>query len=97
LTPKVVDVRVRGTDVAGRVEVVGKDVTPFHPGDEVLGICDGSFAEYATARKDEVAPRPASLTVEQAATDPTCGFTALQGLLDVGIPLAEIRTTSTKH
>jgi len=76
--------RVRGMDVAGRVEAVGKDVTQFQPGDEVFGTCDGSFAEYATARTGKVAPKPANLTFEQAATVPTSGFTALQGLRDVG-------------
>src|SRR5436309_6663658 len=76
--------RVRGQDVAGRVEAVGTDVTRFQPGDEVFGTCDGSFAEYATARKDKVAPKPANLTFEQAATVPTTGSTALQALRDVG-------------
>ena len=70
--------RVRGIDVAGRVEAVGKDVSQFQPGDELFGTCNGSFAEYATARKDKVAPKPANLTFEQAATVPTSGFTALQ-------------------
>jgi len=77
-------VRVRGQDVAGRVEAVGTDVTQFQPGDEVFGTCDGSFAEYAIARADKVAPKPANLTFEQAATVPTTGSTALQALRDVG-------------
>ncbi|MDQ3659560.1 MAG: NAD(P)-dependent alcohol dehydrogenase [Actinomycetota bacterium] len=76
--------RVRGMDVAGRVEAVGKDVTQFQPGDEVFGTCDGSFAEYATARTDKLAHKPAELTFEQAATVPTSGCTALQGLRDIG-------------
>ena len=76
--------RVRGTDVAGRVEALGKDVTQFRLGDEVFGTCDGSFAEYATARMDKVAPKPANLTFEQAATVPTSGFAALQALRDKG-------------
>jgi len=50
--------RVRGMDVAGRVEAVGKGVTLLRPGDEVFGTCNGSFAEYATARQDKVVPRP---------------------------------------
>ncbi len=75
---------VRGQDFAGRVEAVGKDVTRFQPGDEVFGTCDGSFAEYATARQDKVAPKPANLTFEQAATVPTSGFAALQALRDKG-------------
>jgi NADPH:quinone reductase-like Zn-dependent oxidoreductase len=77
-------IRVRGQDVAGRVEAVGKDVTRFQPGDEVFGTCDGAFAEFATARSDKVAPKPANLTFEQAATVPTTGSTALQALRDVG-------------
>jgi NADPH:quinone reductase-like Zn-dependent oxidoreductase len=76
--------RVRGTDAAGRVEAVGKDVTQLQPGDEVFGICDGAFAEYATARTDKIAPKPANLTFEQAATVPTSGSTALQALRDAG-------------
>jgi NADPH:quinone reductase-like Zn-dependent oxidoreductase len=76
--------RVRGQDVAGRVEAVGRDVTQFQPGDEVFGTCEGSFAEYATARKDKVAPKPANLTFEQAATVPIAGSTALQGLRNAG-------------
>lgn len=76
--------RVRGQDVAGRIEAVGKDVIGFEPGDDVFGVCDGSFAEFATARTDRLAPKPASLTFEQAATVPITGCTALQGLRDVG-------------
>jgi len=80
-TPKV---RVRGRDVAGRVEAVGTNVTRFHPGEEVFGICDGSFAEYVRARADKLAPKPANLTFEQAAAVPISGLTALQGLRDNG-------------
>jgi NADPH:quinone reductase-like Zn-dependent oxidoreductase len=77
-------VRVRGMDVAGRVEAVGSKVTRFQPGDEVFGWCDGSFAEYACAPEDQLAPKPANLTFEQAAAVPTSGFAALQGLRDSG-------------
>src|SRR3989442_1719855 len=48
---------VRGYDVAGRVEAVGENVTRFQPGDEVFGTCGGSFAEYACARPDRLAPK----------------------------------------
>jgi NADPH:quinone reductase-like Zn-dependent oxidoreductase len=76
--------RVRGTDVAGRVETIGKDVTRLQAGDEVFGICDGAFAEYATAQPDKVTPKPANLTFEQAATVPTSGCTALQAVRNNG-------------
>src|ERR671910_300388 len=59
-------VRIRGRDVAGRVEAVGKNVTGFQPGDEVFGICEGSFAEYASARPDMLAPKPANVTFDTA-------------------------------
>jgi NADPH:quinone reductase-like Zn-dependent oxidoreductase len=77
-------VPVRGMDVAGRVEAVGSNVTRFQPGDEVFGTCDGSFAEYACAPEDSLAPKPATLTFEQAAAVPTSAFAALQGLRDQG-------------
>jgi NADPH:quinone reductase-like Zn-dependent oxidoreductase len=75
---------VRGVDVAGSVEAVGENVTGFQPGDEVFGTCDGSFAEYALARPEKLAPKPANLTFEQAAAVPISGCSALQGLSDRG-------------
>jgi len=76
--------RVRGQDVAGEIEAVGDEVTAFRPGDEVFGVGNGTFAEHATARPDKIAPKPTNLTFEQAATVPTTGCTALQGIRDVG-------------
>src|SRR5215211_6742292 len=75
---------VIGSDVAGVVEALGKNVTRFQPGDEVFGIGKGSFAEYVCAREDKLAPRPANLTFEQAAVVTISGLTALQGLRDRG-------------
>ena len=75
---------VRGVDVAGRVEAIGENVTGFQPGDEVFGTCRGSFAEYGCARADRLAPKPASLTFEQAAAVPVSGCTALQAVRDRG-------------
>lgn len=76
--------RVPGRDVAGSVEAVGKDVTQFAPGDEVFGTCRGAFAEYACARADGLAPKPANLTFEQAAAVPVSACAALHGLRDAG-------------
>ena len=77
-------VRVRGREVAGTVEAVGDGVTRFRPGDEVTGIAEGSFAEYASAREDKLARKPVNLTFEQAAAVPVSASTALQGLRDQG-------------
>ena len=73
-------VAVRGRDVAGVVEAVGKDVARFQPGDEVFGTADGSFAEYASVPQDRLASKPANLTFEQAAVVPISAGTALQAL-----------------
>ncbi len=73
---------ISGMDVAGRVEAVGAGVTGFREGDEVYGICSGSFAEYAAVKQGKLALKPASLTFEQAAAIPVSGITALQGLRD---------------
>ena len=76
--------RVAGVDAAGRVEAVGANVRGLRPGDEVLGFCQGAFAEYARAEADKVVPKPVSLTFEQAAAVPMAGTTALRGIRDVG-------------
>ncbi len=74
-----------GTDFAGTVEAVGKDVTQFRPGDEVFGGRNGAFAEYVCARADRgVALKPANVTFEEAAAVPIAALTALQGLRDKG-------------
>jgi len=70
-------VPLRGRDVAGVVEAMGKNVTRFQPGDEVFGTADGSFAEYASAPEARLARKPANLTFEQAAAVPISGGTAL--------------------
>jgi NADPH:quinone reductase-like Zn-dependent oxidoreductase len=75
---------VRGYDVAGRVEAVGANVTSLWPGDEVFGTCRGSFAEYASARPERLAPKPANLGFEQAAAVPISGYAALQAVRDHG-------------
>lgn len=76
--------RVAGIDAAGYVEAVGADVRGLAPGDEVLGFCPGSFAEYARTTAHLLVPKPASLTFEQAAAVPMGAVTALRGIRTVG-------------
>jgi NADPH:quinone reductase-like Zn-dependent oxidoreductase len=76
--------RVRGREVAGRVEATGSAVTALRVGDEVFGIADGSFAQYASARPGKLAPKPANLTFAQAAAVPVSALTALQAVRDRG-------------
>ena len=73
-----------GVDIAGRVEAVGNNVTRFLPGNEVFGTVKGGFAEYACAREDRLALKPANISFEEAAAAPVVAFTALQGLRDKG-------------
>jgi len=73
----------RGRDVAGVVEQVGANVTEFAPGDEVMGIVDGSFAEYAAGSPSKLVRKPERLSFEQAAALPIMGVTALQAVRDV--------------
>ena len=74
-----------GVDMSGVVEAVGRNVTQFHPGDEVFGGRDGAFADYVCVRADRtIAQKPANITFEQAAAVPIAGLTALQGLRDMG-------------
>ena len=77
-----------GSDVAGRVEAVGKNVTEFRPGDEVFG--DnlpggyGTYAEYVCVPQGEMALKPANITFREAAAAPQAALVALQGLRNVG-------------
>ncbi|MCO5189973.1 MAG: NAD(P)-dependent alcohol dehydrogenase [Anaerolineae bacterium] len=85
LKPKV---PILGTDIAGLVEAVGKNVTQFQPGDAVFGdisACGfGAFAEYATATEQAVVLKPANVRFEQAAAVPQAAVVALQGLRTKG-------------
>jgi NADPH:quinone reductase-like Zn-dependent oxidoreductase len=74
-----------GADVAGEIEVAGKDITQFKLGDAVFGSCKGAFAEYACASESNLALKPDNVTFEQAASVPIAGFTALQGLRRAGM------------
>ncbi len=71
---------ILGSDIAGQVEAVGKNVTQFKPGDEVFGAAAGGFAEYACVAEDRLALKPTNVTFEAAAAVPIAGVSALQGL-----------------
>ncbi len=73
-----------GSDVAGRIETVGKDVKQFQPGDEVFGMIKGGFAEYACTPESSLALKPVNSSFDEAAAIPMAAITALQGLRDEG-------------
>ena len=78
---------ILGSDIAGRVEVVGKSNTQFKPGDEVFGEIPGyhgGFAEYVCTSGTTLALKPPSMTFEEAAAIPQAGVIALQGIRDKG-------------
>src|SRR4051794_40402862 len=64
-------IRVRGRDVAGRIEAVGLDVSGFEVGEDGHGICDGAVAGYATGAREKLAPKPAKRRFEEAAPLPS--------------------------
>ena len=81
--------KILGSDIAGRVEAVGEKVTQYKPGDEVWGDLSfphglGAFAEYVSVSENAIAPKPASMTFEQAAAYPQAAMVALQSLRDKG-------------
>jgi len=75
---------VRGRDVAGVVQAVGAKVTGLRVGDEVMGIVEGSFAEFAVGRPDKLVAKPAALSFDEAAAVPISGLTALQAVRNAG-------------
>ena len=79
--------KILGSDIAGTVEAVGKDVKQFKPGDEVFGLMlnyGGGFAEYACKSEKALALKPAGMTFAEAAAIPQAAFIALQGIRDKG-------------
>jgi NADPH:quinone reductase-like Zn-dependent oxidoreductase len=79
--------QVLGSDIAGRVEAVGSDVTNFRSGDEVYGdnlTLKGGFAEYAVLPESVLAHKPAALTFAEASTLPQAAAIALQGTAGAG-------------
>jgi NADPH:quinone reductase-like Zn-dependent oxidoreductase len=79
--------KILGSDIAGRIEAVGKNVTRFKTGDEVYGDLSsywGGFAEYTCAREKSVALKPPSMSFEEAAAIPQAAMLAVQGLIDKG-------------
>jgi NADPH:quinone reductase len=79
---------ILGMDLAGTVEAIGANVTAFAPGDEVYGLTggigglQGSLAEFAAVDVDLLAPKPANLTMREAAALPLVFITAWEGLVD---------------
>lgn len=76
-------IHVRGRDLAGQVEAVGRNVTQLRVGDEVYGAGIGTFAGFALASEHELAPKPRNLSFEQAAAMPVAATTALRAMRDL--------------
>jgi len=78
---------ILGSDIAGRIEAVGKNISKFKIGDEVYGDLSGrwgGFAEYACAPEKALALKPAAMSFEEAASIPQAAMLAVQGLIDKG-------------
>jgi NADPH:quinone reductase-like Zn-dependent oxidoreductase len=79
---------ILGNDVAGVVEQVGASVDRFSPGDEVYARPDkdriGTFAEFIAVDQHDLALKPASTTMEEAASLPLVALTAWQALVERG-------------
>lgn len=80
--------KIFGADIAGRIESVGKNISRFRQGDEVIGELSGcgfgGFAEYAVGPEKALIAKPSELSFEEAAALPMAGLTALQALRDKG-------------
>jgi NADPH:quinone reductase-like Zn-dependent oxidoreductase len=79
---------ILGTDIAGRVEAVGRNVKQFRLGDavfgDIFGLGGGSFSEYVSVPESALALKPSNVSFEEAAAVPVAAVTALQGLRDQG-------------
>jgi NADPH:quinone reductase-like Zn-dependent oxidoreductase len=78
---------ILGSDIAGRIEAVGKNISKFKIGDEVYGDLSGrwgGFAEFVSAPEKALALKPATMSFEEAASIPQAAMLAVQGLIDKG-------------
>lgn len=78
---------ILGSDIAGVVSAVGRNVTQFQPGDEVFGdilMHLGGFAEYVCAPEKALILKPPSMTFEEVSALPQAAVIALQGIRDKG-------------
>lgn len=80
--------KIPGTDIAGIVTAVGRDVQRFKVGDAVFGATDpfkgGAFAEVVALPESALAVKPEMLSFNEVATLPITGLAALQSLRDLG-------------
>ena len=80
--------KILGSDIAGTVEAIGKNVTQVRLGDEVMADLTshgfGGFAEYVSVPARVLSPKPTGLSFEEAACVPTAGVRALQGVTSNG-------------
>jgi NADPH:quinone reductase-like Zn-dependent oxidoreductase len=79
--------KILGSDIAGRIEAVGKNVNEFKIGDNVYGDLSGRWgglAEYVCAPEKLLALKPDSMTFIEAAAIPQAAMLAVQGLIDKG-------------
>ena len=77
--------KILGTDIAGRIVAVGRNVNQYQPGDEIWGdlsfpLGSGTFADYVCVPENALRLKPASMTFEEAAAVPTSAVVALQNL-----------------
>jgi 2-desacetyl-2-hydroxyethyl bacteriochlorophyllide A dehydrogenase len=83
---------ILGFDIAGEVMAVGSQITRFKPGDAIYAYSDqfpgGAYAEYVAVSEKVTAPKPNTLSYEQAAAVPLAATTALQALRDQGRVMA---------
>ena len=79
--------KILGSDIAGQIETVGKNVTKFKTGDNVYGDLSGQwggFAEYTCAGEKKLALKPSGMSFQEAAAIPQAAMLAVQGLIDKG-------------
>ncbi|MBA5689110.1 NADP-dependent oxidoreductase [Rugamonas apoptosis] len=78
---------ILGNDLAGVVVRVGARVRGYKPGDQVYARPPqeriGTFAEYIAVSEDALAPKPHTLSMEEAAAMPLVGLTGWQALVEM--------------